>query len=67
MPSRKKDDSAARMVTRPAGPRPRTPEREELVARLTAMKDEDLDTSDIPEITEQQWTRARLFREPTDS
>lgn len=66
MPIRKKDDSAAGMVTRPAGPCPRTPEREELVARLTAMKDENIDTSDIPEITEKQWTKARLFREPTD-
>lgn len=30
------------------------------------MKDENIDTSDIPEITEKQWTKARLFREPTD-
>lgn len=54
MPTRKEDDSAAGMAVRPAGPRQRTPEHE-------AMKDEEIDTSDIPEITEKQWTKARFI------
>lgn len=62
MGNRKKNDGSPGMVSRPAGPRKRTPEQEELLARLAGMKDEDIDTSDIPEITEEQWSNAELFR-----
>lgn len=62
MANLKKDDGSAGMVSRPAGPRKRTPEQEEQVARLAALKDEDIDTSDIPEITDEQWSKAELFR-----
>jgi len=32
------------------------------VARLAEMKDEDIDPSDIPEFTEEQWSKAEIFR-----
>ena len=62
MANPKKDDGSARMVNRPVGPRKRTPEQEEQIARLADLKAEDIDTSDISEITEEQWSKAELFR-----
>ena len=62
MANRKKEDGSAGMGTRAAGPRKRTPEQEEQVGRLIDVRDEDIDTSDIPEITEEQWSKAELFR-----
>ena len=56
-----KDEGSAGMTTRPAGPRRRTPEQEETLARLAALKDEDIDTSDAAEITRAQWANATLF------
>lgn len=38
--------------------KPFSPEELEQLARLEAMKDEDIDLSDIPEITDEQWARA---------
>jgi len=39
--------------------RPFSPAELEQLARLAAMRDEDIDFSDIPEITEAQWATAR--------
>jgi uncharacterized protein (DUF4415 family) len=38
--------------------RPFTPEQLERLAKLEAMSDEDIDLSDIPEITDEMWARA---------
>jgi hypothetical protein len=57
------DDGAAGMTTRPAGPGQRTPEQEENLARLAGIKDEDIDTSDIAELTKEQWSRAEFLKE----
>jgi uncharacterized protein (DUF4415 family) len=38
--------------------KPFSPEELEQLARLAAMPDEDIDLSDIPEITDEQWARA---------
>ena len=62
MANRKKGDGSDGMVARPAGPRKRTAEQEEQIARLADLKDEEIDTSDIPEITEEQWSKSELFR-----
>ena len=35
----------------------RTPEQEAQLQRLAQMRDEDIDLSDIPEITEEVWSR----------
>jgi uncharacterized protein (DUF4415 family) len=37
--------------------RPLTPEQLEQLAKLAAMRDEDIDLSDIPELTEEQLSR----------
>ena len=39
--------------------RPLTDEEREQLARLAEMRDEDIDLSDIPEITEEAWRNAR--------
>ena len=56
------DESFPGLVSRPAGPRQRTPEQEKQAARLATMHEKDIDTSDIPEITEEQWSNSELFR-----
>jgi uncharacterized protein (DUF4415 family) len=38
--------------------KPFNPEELEQLARLEAMPDADIDTSDIPEITDEMWARA---------
>ena len=38
--------------------RPFSPEELEQLRRLEALKDEDIDLSDIPEITDEMWARA---------
>lgn len=38
--------------------KPFSPEELERLARLKAMRDEDIDFSDIPEITDEQWATA---------
>jgi uncharacterized protein (DUF4415 family) len=38
--------------------KPFSPEELEQLARLEAMPDEDIDLSDIPEMTEELWARA---------
>jgi uncharacterized protein (DUF4415 family) len=38
--------------------KPFTPAELEQLAKLDAMSDEDIDTTDIPEITDEQWARA---------
>jgi uncharacterized protein (DUF4415 family) len=38
--------------------KPFSPEELEQLARLEAMPDSDIDTSDIPEITDEMWARA---------
>ncbi len=38
--------------------RPFSPEELEQLAKLRAMPDEDIDLSDIPEITDEQWATA---------
>ena len=40
------------------GGKPFSPEELEQLARLRAMRDEDIDLSDIPEITDEQWATA---------
>ncbi len=40
------------------GGKPFSPEELEQLARLKAMRDEDIDLSDIPELTEEQWATA---------
>jgi len=37
--------------------RPLTPEQLEKLAKLAAMRDEDIDLSDVPELTEEQLSR----------
>ncbi|MBW8858353.1 MAG: BrnA antitoxin family protein [Caulobacter sp.] len=37
--------------------RPLTPEQLEQLAKLAAMRDEDIDLSDVPELTEEQLSR----------
>ncbi len=39
-----------------------SPEQLERLAKLEAMTDEDIDTSDIPVMTDEQWANARRFR-----
>lgn len=51
------------IVTRPAGPRKRTPEQEDRLASLARMSDDQIDTSDIPEITDQEWENSILASE----
>ena len=34
------------------------------LAKLEAMSDEDIDTSDIPEMTDEQWANARRYVRP---
>jgi hypothetical protein len=36
----------------------------EAAARLDAMTDEDIDYSDIPELTDKQWKNAKITRSP---
>ncbi|HUZ12773.1 MAG TPA: BrnA antitoxin family protein [Caulobacteraceae bacterium] len=38
--------------------RPFTPEELKQLVKLEATSDKDIDTSDIPEITDEQWARA---------
>ena len=38
--------------------KPLTPDELERLAKLAAMPDEDIDTSDIPETTDEQWALA---------
>lgn len=38
--------------------RPFSPDELEQLARLEALRDEDIDLSDIPEITDEQWATA---------
>ena len=42
--------------------KPYSTEELESLARLTAMKDEDIDLSDIPELTDEQWAKSRPGR-----
>jgi len=43
--------------------RPLTDEQKEQLKALAAMPDEEIDFSDIPELTEEFWKGARLFSE----
>ncbi|MGH6957203.1 MAG: BrnA antitoxin family protein [Caulobacteraceae bacterium] len=38
--------------------KPLSPEEREQLARLASMPEEEIDTSDIPEITDEMWERA---------
>jgi uncharacterized protein (DUF4415 family) len=38
--------------------KPLSPEQLERLEKLAAMSDEDIDLSDMPEITDEQWARA---------
>jgi uncharacterized protein (DUF4415 family) len=40
------------------GGKPFSTEEQEQLARLEALRDEDIDLSDIPELTEEQWATA---------
>jgi uncharacterized protein (DUF4415 family) len=42
--------------------KPFSAEELEQLAKLDAMSDEDIDTSDIPVMTDEQWANARRFR-----
>ena len=44
--------------------KPFSPEELEQLAKLEAMSDEDIDTSDIPEMTDEQWANARRYVRP---
>jgi uncharacterized protein (DUF4415 family) len=44
--------------------RPFSPEELEQLAKLGAMSDEDIDTSDIPEMTDERWANARRYVRP---
>ena len=44
--------------------KPFTPEELDQLAKLEAMSDEDIDTSDIPEMTDEQWANARRYVRP---
>lgn len=44
--------------------KPFSPEELEQLAKLEAMSDEDIDTSDIPEMTDEQWENARRYVRP---
>ena len=49
----------------PTNPRPLTEAQREELARLALMKDEDIDFSDIPPLTDKFWTnavRGRFYR-----
>ncbi len=59
--SKKAEGKAAEkaLVSRPAGqPRVLTPEKETQLARLKGIKDEDINFSDDPETTEEEWATA---------
>ena len=44
--------------------KPISPEELEQLAKLEAMSDDDIDTSDIPEMTDEQWANARRYVRP---
>lgn len=44
--------------------KPFSPEELKQLAKLEAMSDEDIDTSDIPEMTDEQWENARRYVRP---
>ena len=44
--------------------KPFSPEELEQLAKLEAMSDADVDTSDIPEMTDEQWANARRYVRP---
>ena len=44
--------------------KPFSPEELKQLARLEAMSDADIDTSDIPEMTDEQWANARRYVRP---
>lgn len=62
MANHNEEGAPPEFVRRAAGPRKRTPEQEKQAAILATMNDEDIDTSDIPEIAEEQWANSELFR-----
>jgi uncharacterized protein (DUF4415 family) len=51
-------DSLVRYSLDPDNPPPLTPEQKEELKQLTEMKDEDIDFSDIPPLTEKFWANA---------
>jgi uncharacterized protein (DUF4415 family) len=44
--------------------KPFSSEELDQLAKLEAMSDEDIDTSDIPEMTDEQWANARRYVRP---
>ena len=62
MANHNEEGAPPEFVSRAAGPRTRTPEQEKQAALLATMNDKDIDTSDIPEITEAQWANSHFFR-----
>jgi uncharacterized protein (DUF4415 family) len=44
--------------------KPFSPEELEQLAKLEATSDEDIDTSDIPEMSDEQWESARRYVRP---